>query len=122
MEIPDCEDFRYINYGDGRFSLQIADLFSADSGTWKCEAFNEHGEAVTTGCLTVAGKVHTITVSIIYETVVHLSLIHISLKQFEHKSCKAIDMSSVIKMFSETKAQKMPFNIVLLKSLLFWHR
>lgn len=45
-----------------------------------------------------------------------------ALKQFEHKSCKAIDMSSVIKMFSETKAQKMPFNIVLLKSLLFWHR
>uniref|UniRef100_A0A1B6CDT2 Myosin light chain kinase, smooth muscle-like n=2 Tax=Clastoptera arizonana TaxID=38151 RepID=A0A1B6CDT2_9HEMI len=53
IEIPDCEDFRHVDYGDGRFGLRIADIFIADSGTYNCEAFNLHGDAITSGRLLV---------------------------------------------------------------------
>ncbi|XP_066996546.2 titin homolog isoform X2 [Anabrus simplex] len=53
-EIPDCDDFRYVDYGDGRFALRIADVFPQDAGEYRCEAFSPHGEpAVTCGRLHV---------------------------------------------------------------------
>jgi len=57
VEIPDCEDFRYVDRGDGRFELRLADVFPQDSGTYSCEAYNEHGEAVTSSRLSVRGDV-----------------------------------------------------------------
>ncbi|PNF38135.1 hypothetical protein B7P43_G14603, partial [Cryptotermes secundus] len=53
MEIPDCEDFRYVDHGDGRFGLRLADVFPQDSGEYRCEAYSEHGDAVTRGIVTV---------------------------------------------------------------------
>lgn len=55
VEIPDCADFHYVDYGDGRFGLRIADLFVADAGMYNCEAFNNHGDAITSGHLIVSG-------------------------------------------------------------------
>lgn len=56
VEVPDCEDFRHVDYGDGRFALRIADLFVADAGIYNCEAFNDHGDAITSGHLIVTGE------------------------------------------------------------------
>ncbi|XP_039287324.1 LOW QUALITY PROTEIN: muscle M-line assembly protein unc-89 [Nilaparvata lugens] len=53
VELPDCMDFRYVDYGDGRFGLRIADAFPADAGHYSCEAFNKHGDAITYGHLQV---------------------------------------------------------------------
>ncbi|KAL1131134.1 hypothetical protein AAG570_012371 [Ranatra chinensis] len=53
VEVPDCDDMRYVDYGDGRYGLRIADLFAPDAGEYSCEIFNEHGEAITTTNLTV---------------------------------------------------------------------
>ncbi|RZF42786.1 hypothetical protein LSTR_LSTR015510, partial [Laodelphax striatellus] len=53
VELPDCMDFRYVDYGDGRFGLRIADAFPADAGLYSCEAFNKHGDAITYGRLEV---------------------------------------------------------------------
>ncbi|PSN51429.1 hypothetical protein C0J52_05457 [Blattella germanica] len=53
VEIPDCEDFRYVDHGDGRFGLRLADVFPQDSGEYRCEAYNEHGDAFTSGNITV---------------------------------------------------------------------
>jgi hypothetical protein len=55
MEIPDCEDFRYVDHGDGRFGLRLADVFPQDSGEYRCEAYNEHGDAFTKGIVSVRG-------------------------------------------------------------------
>lgn len=57
VEVPDCEDFRYVDRGDGHFGLRLADVFPQDSGMYSCEAYNEHGEAVTSGGLSVRGDV-----------------------------------------------------------------
>jgi Immunoglobulin I-set domain. len=57
VEIPDCEYFRYVGRGDGRFELRLADVFPQDSGTYSCEAYNEHGEAVTSSTLYIRGDV-----------------------------------------------------------------
>lgn len=56
VEVPDCQDFRYVSYGKGRFGLRIADPFTADSGVYNCEVFSQHGEAVSTTVLRVIGK------------------------------------------------------------------
>jgi hypothetical protein len=56
VEVPDCPDLRHVDYGDGRFGLRIADVFTADSGIYNCEAFNDHGDAITSGHLIVNGK------------------------------------------------------------------
>jgi hypothetical protein len=56
MEIPDCEDFRYVDHGDGRFGLRLADVYPQDSGEYRCEAYNEHGDAVTRGIVSVRGN------------------------------------------------------------------
>ncbi|KAL0279933.1 UNVERIFIED_CONTAM: hypothetical protein PYX00_001383 [Menopon gallinae] len=46
-EIPDCEDFHYVDYGDGRYGLRIADTFIEDSGEYSCEVFNKFGDAIS---------------------------------------------------------------------------
>ncbi|XP_054274333.1 titin-like isoform X2 [Macrosteles quadrilineatus] len=53
VEVPDCPDLRHVDYGDGRFGLRIADVFVADGGIYNCEAFNNHGDAITSGHLIV---------------------------------------------------------------------
>jgi len=45
-----------MDHGDGRFGLRLADVFPQDSGEYRCEAYNEHGDAVTRGTLSVRGK------------------------------------------------------------------
>lgn len=55
-EIPDCEDFRYVDYGEGRFGLRLADVFPQDEGLYTCEVFGEHGEAVTQAHISVKGE------------------------------------------------------------------
>ena len=62
MEIADCEDFRYVDRGDGHFGLRLADVFPQDAGTYCCEAYNEHGEATTSSFLSVRGDVTVRTV------------------------------------------------------------
>ncbi|GLH01366.1 Uncharacterized protein GBIM_07514, partial [Gryllus bimaculatus] len=52
-ELPDCDDFRYVDYGDGRVGLRFADVFEQDSGDYSCEAFSAHGDAATVGRLLV---------------------------------------------------------------------
>ncbi|XP_069686561.1 titin homolog isoform X2 [Periplaneta americana] len=54
VEIPDCADFRYVDHGDGRFALRLADIFPQDSGEYRCEAYNEHGDAFTSGTVRVS--------------------------------------------------------------------
>lgn len=54
-EIPDCEDFHYVDYGDGRYGLRIADAFIEDSGEYSCEVFNRSGDATCSARLWVKG-------------------------------------------------------------------
>ena len=55
VELPDCEDFRYIRFEDGRVGLRLSDIFPDDSGLYACEAFNLHGEARTEAKLIIRG-------------------------------------------------------------------
>lgn len=56
-KLPECNDFQYIDHGHGEFSLKLNDTFLADSGLYKCEACNCHGDAVSVGHLIVSGSV-----------------------------------------------------------------
>lgn len=53
--IPDCEDFRHVDYGNGSFGLRLADAFPQDSGEYICEVFNSHGDAITSARLWIKG-------------------------------------------------------------------
>ncbi|KAK7590722.1 hypothetical protein V9T40_002335 [Parthenolecanium corni] len=53
-KLPECNDFQYIDHGHGEFSLKLNDTFLADSGLYKCEACNCHGDAVSVGHLIVS--------------------------------------------------------------------
>nr|CAD7441063.1 unnamed protein product [Timema bartmani] len=53
LEVPDCQDFRYVDRGDGRVALRLTDVFPQDAGQYRCEAFNDHGDATTATRLTV---------------------------------------------------------------------
>ncbi|KAI5730222.1 hypothetical protein M8J76_011412 [Diaphorina citri] len=55
-ELVNCSDFKYVDYGDGRYGLRFLDTFLEDSGIYTCEAFNEHGDATTTTTLVVGGE------------------------------------------------------------------
>lgn len=55
-KLPSCEDFQYINHGNGEFSLKLSDIFSADGGAYKCKVYNCHGDAVSSGQLFVKGE------------------------------------------------------------------
>lgn len=54
-KLPNCNDFQYINHGQSKFSLKLNDVFIPDSGLYKCEAHNNHGDAVSAGHLLVTG-------------------------------------------------------------------
>lgn len=54
-KLPECNDFQYTDHGHGEFSLILNDTFLADSGLYKCEAYNCHGDAVSVGHLIVSG-------------------------------------------------------------------
>ena len=51
--IQDCAEFSYVDYGNGRFALRIADAFTQDSGIYICEVYNRHGETESWSYLTV---------------------------------------------------------------------
>ncbi|CAG2058615.1 unnamed protein product, partial [Timema podura] len=53
LEVPDCQDFRYVDRGDGRVALRLTDVFPQDAGQYRCEAFNDHGDATTATRLAV---------------------------------------------------------------------
>nr|CAD7413048.1 unnamed protein product [Timema poppensis] len=53
LEVPDCQDFRYVDRGDGRVALRLTDVFPQDAGQYHCEAFNDHGDATTATRLAV---------------------------------------------------------------------
>ena len=52
--IRDCAEFAYVDHGQGRFGLRIADAFAEDSGIYICEVYNRHGDAESWCYLTVA--------------------------------------------------------------------
>lgn len=51
-EIKPSKDFNYVNKGN-TYTLEIAEVFPEDSGTYTCEAFNDMGECFSTCSMTV---------------------------------------------------------------------
>ncbi|KAF2897973.1 hypothetical protein ILUMI_08202 [Ignelater luminosus] len=45
--LPDCEDFQQLNLEDGRIILNLPDVYSQDSGDYRCEVYNPFGEAMS---------------------------------------------------------------------------
>lgn len=54
--LPDCEDFQQLNLEDGRIILNLPDVFSQDSGDYRCEVYNPFGEAMSRCRLIVHGE------------------------------------------------------------------
>ncbi|CAB3382376.1 Hypothetical predicted protein [Cloeon dipterum] len=52
--LPNCEDFRYVDLGKGRFALHLADPFVEDSGLYTLEAEGLFGVVASSARLSVA--------------------------------------------------------------------
>lgn len=52
--LPNCEDFKYLSLGKGKFALQLADPFVEDSGLYTCEAEGIFGKISSSARLSVA--------------------------------------------------------------------
>lgn len=55
--LPNCDDFQYMDYNNGEFGLKFNDVFLADSGSYKCEVYNCYGDATSTCHLIVEGNI-----------------------------------------------------------------
>ena len=51
-DLQPSKDFQYLAKGN-TYTLEIAEIFPEDSGTYTCEAFNDAGECFSTATLNV---------------------------------------------------------------------
>lgn len=54
--LPDCGDFRYLDLGEGKYALRIADVFPQDAGVFTCEARGTFGCVTSSAKLSVVGE------------------------------------------------------------------
>lgn len=59
-EVPDCDDFEYMDYGAGLLGLKIVDVYLQDAGTYHCEVITPQGNIKTEVIVNVTGEINNI--------------------------------------------------------------
>lgn len=54
-EVPDCDDYEYMDYGGGLLGLKIVEAFLQDSGKYHCEVITSFGTIKTETVVRVKG-------------------------------------------------------------------